>query len=75
MYSFFPVKHDAKCNICKMYPIIGLRFKCLKCLNYDMCQDCFFVARTTKRHKLTHPTQEYIIAVRKFVFLNLLNVI
>ncbi|XP_071800091.1 dystrophin-1-like [Asterias amurensis] len=56
------VRHDAKCNICKMFPIIGLRFKCLKCLNYDMCQDCFFVARTTKRHKLTHPTQEYIIA-------------
>ncbi|XP_038068197.1 dystrophin-like isoform X2 [Patiria miniata] len=54
------MRHEAKCNICKMLPIIGLRFRCLKCLNYDMCQDCFFVGMTTKKHKLSHPTQEYI---------------
>ena len=32
------VKHEAKCNICKSFPIVGLRFRCLKCLNMDLCQ-------------------------------------
>ncbi|XP_022178731.1 dystrophin, isoforms A/C/F/G/H-like isoform X1 [Myzus persicae] len=52
-------KHQAKCNICKTYPIIGFRYRCLKCFNFDMCQSCFFSGRKAKHHKLTHPMQEY----------------
>ncbi|XP_059053105.1 dystrophin-like [Achroia grisella] len=52
-------KHQAKCNICKEYPIIGFRYRCLKCINFDMCQKCFFSGRKAKNHKLTHPMQEY----------------
>ncbi|KAK0097092.1 hypothetical protein PV326_003328 [Microctonus aethiopoides] len=55
-------KHQAKCNICKEYPIIGFRYRCLKCFNFDMCQTCFFSGRNTKNHKLTHPMQEYCTA-------------
>lgn len=32
------VKHEAKCAGCKMYPIVGFRYRCLKCLNVDLCQ-------------------------------------
>ncbi|KAK2554966.1 Dystrophin [Acropora cervicornis] len=32
------VKHEAKCNVCKMYPIVGFRYRCLKCFNFDLCQ-------------------------------------
>lgn len=46
-------KHQAKCNICKQYPIIGFRYRCLKCFNFDMCQSCFFSGRRAKHHKLT----------------------
>ncbi|XP_052810329.1 dystrophin-like isoform X2 [Mya arenaria] len=52
-------RHQAKCNICKTIPIIGLRYRCLRCFNFDMCQNCFFSGRKAKHHKLTHPIQEY----------------
>ena len=52
-------KHQAKCNVCKMFPIVGLRYRCLRCFNFDICQNCFFSQRTAKSHKLTHPMQEY----------------
>uniref|UniRef100_A0A0N5ALC9 Nesprin-1 n=1 Tax=Syphacia muris TaxID=451379 RepID=A0A0N5ALC9_9BILA len=54
-------KHQAKCNVCKMYPITGLRYRCLKCFNFDMCQNCFFSQRIAKNHKLNHPMQEYCV--------------
>ncbi len=46
-------KHQAKCNICRQYPIIGFRYRCLKCFNFDMCQNCFFSGRRAKHHKIT----------------------
>ncbi|XP_025099305.1 dystrophin-like isoform X11 [Pomacea canaliculata] len=52
-------KHQAKCNVCKDFPIIGFRYRCLKCFNFDMCQNCFFSGRLVKGHKLSHPMQEY----------------
>ncbi|CAH1369518.1 hypothetical protein MTP99_010932 [Tenebrio molitor] len=55
-------KHQAKCNSCKQYPIVGLRYRCLKCFNFDMCQSCFFAGRLTKGHKLSHPMHEYCAA-------------
>lgn len=55
-------RHQAKCNICKAYPIVGFRYKCLKCFNFDMCQICFFAGRVGGKHKMNHPTQEYCLA-------------
>ena len=55
------VKHEGKCNICKMFPIIGFRYRCLKCFNFDMCQNCFWSGRVAKNHKLRHQTQEYCL--------------
>ncbi|CAH1774577.1 unnamed protein product [Owenia fusiformis] len=55
-------KHESKCNICKAFPIIGFRYRCLKCFNYDLCQNCFFTGRCSKKHKTSHPTQEYCLA-------------
>ncbi|KAK2194144.1 hypothetical protein NP493_2g13047 [Ridgeia piscesae] len=56
------VKHEAKCSVCKMLPIVGFRYRCLKCFNYDLCQHCFFTGRVSKKHKSHHPTQEYCLA-------------
>ncbi|GFR63451.1 dystrophin, partial [Elysia marginata] len=52
-------KHQARCNVCKVFPIVGFRYRSLKSFNFDMCQDCFFTGRTAKGHKLSHPMQEY----------------
>lgn len=50
---------NVKCCVCKTIPIIGLRYRCLRCFNTDFCQNCFFYGRYLKGHKLTHPMQEY----------------
>merc|ERR550539_1354520 len=48
-------------HICKQNPIHGFRYRCLKCFNFDMCQDCFFAGKggRYKSHKMSHPMQEY----------------
>lgn len=63
-------RHQAKCNICKEYPIVGFRYRCLKCFNFDMCQTCFFFGRNAKNHKLSHPMHEYCTTVSFFWFGN-----
>lgn len=32
--------HNARCDNCGMNPILGNRFKCRQCVDYDLCQDC-----------------------------------
>ncbi|PSN49323.1 hypothetical protein C0J52_04280 [Blattella germanica] len=53
------VSHGVKCSFCRMYPIVGLRYKCLECFRFNLCQTCFFTGRISKRHKLHHAMQEY----------------
>lgn len=55
-------KHQSKCNVCKAYPIVGFRYRCMLCFNFDMCQTCFFFGKTAKNHKNSHPMQEYCLA-------------
>nr|XP_034970744.1 dystrotelin [Zootoca vivipara] len=57
------VKHQVKCNICKRFPITGLRYRCLKCLNFDICQVCFFTGQLCKPHKKYHPVMEHCVPV------------
>jgi len=28
------------CDGCQKSPIVGRRFKCLQCFNFDLCEDC-----------------------------------
>ncbi len=30
--------HDVRCSVCKSPQIIGLRYRCVQCANFDMCQ-------------------------------------
>ena len=44
------------CNVCKAQPILGLRFKCDTCFNYDMCYDCYINKRESNKHSFEeHP--------------------
>jgi len=37
----FKTRHDGvTCDGCDTYPIIGKRFRCLECYNYDLCEKC-----------------------------------
>ncbi|KAM7351692.1 refractory to sigma P isoform 2-T2 [Cochliomyia hominivorax] len=36
----FAVHDYVECDACLMSPIIGFRYKCIQCPNYDLCQNC-----------------------------------
>ncbi|XP_009867550.1 PREDICTED: dystrotelin [Apaloderma vittatum] len=55
------VSHQARCRVCKIFPITGLRYRCLKCLNFDLCQVCFFTGCLIKPHKRSHPVVEHCV--------------
>ncbi|CAF1575908.1 unnamed protein product [Rotaria magnacalcarata] len=60
------VRHEAQCDTCKIYPVIGMRYRCLRCFNYDLCQTCFFTGDHAKKHDGTHPIEEYCKQVTPF---------
>lgn len=53
--------HPVKCKLCKANPIIGLRYKCLKCFKFNICQNCFLTGRHIYEHPdpSKHPMREY----------------
>ncbi|XP_021256426.1 dystrotelin isoform X2 [Numida meleagris] len=55
------VSHHVRCRVCKNFPITGLRYRCLKCLNFDLCQVCFFTGRLSRSHKSSHPVVEHCV--------------
>jgi len=60
MVSSKSVRHvGVSCVVCKTSDICGLRYQCLRCINYDLCQRCFLHGKTSRSHKQSHPIQEY----------------
>ncbi|XP_042581162.1 dystrotelin-like [Cyprinus carpio] len=53
------VQHRVRCHACKAFPITGLRYRCLKCLNVHLCQSCFLTEGRSRKHKPSHPVLEY----------------
>ncbi|KAG8763694.1 hypothetical protein FRC11_013928, partial [Ceratobasidium sp. 423] len=47
---------DVKCDICGMYPLVGTRYKCAECPDWDACQNCLDKA---SKH---HPNHTFIRA-------------
>ncbi|RWS11879.1 dystrobrevin beta-like protein [Dinothrombium tinctorium] len=54
------VVHYTQCDACHRQSFVGFRYKCQKCFNYTMCQDCFWRGRVSGSHNAdTHPCKEY----------------
>lgn len=51
-----PVVHDALCNYCGKQ-IVGVRYKCSVCPDFDMCEECKNKGLHDASHKLTEITQ------------------
>ena len=34
------IHHGIKCNVCQKFPIVGIRYKCIQCKSYDLCEQC-----------------------------------
>jgi hypothetical protein len=53
---FEPVQHqNIPCDGCHTKPIVGLRFKCDTCPNYDLCLKCMKNKVETGHHTANHP--------------------
>jgi len=51
-----PVVHDALCNYCQNQ-IVGVRYKCTQCPDFDMCEKCKNQGIHDPTHKLTAITE------------------
>jgi len=47
------------CNICTANPLTGTRFKCLNCVDYDICSKC----EPNAEHELTHVLMKISIPI------------
>ncbi len=62
------VLHPVSCNVCQRNNFIGFRYKCQKCRNYQLCQDCFWRGRVSGSHQIIHQMKEYTVYVSKPFF-------
>lgn len=49
-----PATHSAQCDVCGCNPIVGVRYKCSVCPNYDLCLKCTQTNPNQKGHRDTH---------------------
>eukprot|EP00043_Microstomoeca_roanoka_P015374 m.153900 g.153900 ORF g.153900 m.153900 type:complete len:1091 (+) comp16246_c2_seq1:79-3351(+) len=52
-------KHESVCSVCKMFPIMGFRYRSITCIDKDICQECYWTGREGNGHKNSHEVREY----------------
>ncbi|KAH9495495.1 hypothetical protein Btru_013065 [Bulinus truncatus] len=53
------VVHPVQCEACNKSSIAGFRYKCRRCCNYNLCQDCFWRGKTSGNHSNDHDMKEH----------------
>uniref|UniRef100_A0A915C5R3 Dystrobrevin n=2 Tax=Parascaris univalens TaxID=6257 RepID=A0A915C5R3_PARUN len=59
MASVEHVYHPVICDACQARSFTGFRYKCQRCANYQLCQNCFWRGRTSGTHSNEHEMKEY----------------
>lgn len=64
--------HPIVCDVCHRDNFTGFRYRCQKCHNFQLCQDCFWRGRVSSGHTLDHEMKEYtayvsLIFIRIFI--------
>ncbi|XP_060598439.1 dystrobrevin beta-like isoform X2 [Ruditapes philippinarum] len=54
------VFHPVQCDGCHRESFMGFRYRCQRCHNYQLCQDCFWRGRTSGNHSHDHQMKEYL---------------
>ena len=64
-----PVLHPVLCEGCHRQSFTGFRYKCQRCFNYNLCQDCFWRGRTSANHHIDHQMKEHAtyVSINKLV--------
>lgn len=58
-FLFHLVLHPVQCDGCNREAFLGFRYRCQKCYNYQLCQDCFWRGRVSGNHSSQHEMKEY----------------
>ncbi|KAI5638382.1 EF hand domain-containing protein [Phthorimaea operculella] len=53
------VVHPLACSACRRSSLTGFRYRCSRCTNYTLCQDCFWRGRVSGTHTIEHEVKEY----------------
>uniref|UniRef100_A0A915LLU0 ZZ-type domain-containing protein n=1 Tax=Meloidogyne javanica TaxID=6303 RepID=A0A915LLU0_MELJA len=53
------VYHPVVCDSCQVRSFNGFRYKCQRCINYQLCQSCFWRGRVSQEHSNEHEMKEY----------------
>ncbi|XP_046387274.1 dystrobrevin beta [Ischnura elegans] len=59
MASSETVVHPVQCDACGKEGFSGFRYRCQKCHNYQLCQECFWRGRTSGTHTNEHDVKEH----------------
>ncbi|RDX42748.1 hypothetical protein OH76DRAFT_1410824 [Lentinus brumalis] len=51
---FGPSHEGTRCDTCTQSPLVGVRYKCLDCADFDMCAKCFSKPTQRTAHNLKH---------------------
>ncbi|XP_016994309.2 protein ref(2)P [Drosophila takahashii] len=54
--SNFTIHDSVECDGCGLAPLIGFRYKCIQCSNYDLCQKCEAAHKHPEHLMLRMPT-------------------
>lgn len=66
------VHHGVYCDACNPFsnisPIIGDRFKCKECFDYDLCSKCYKSGKATNSHSSKHLMDKISVPKRRGIF-------
>uniref|UniRef100_A0A8B9J458 Dystrobrevin, alpha n=1 Tax=Astyanax mexicanus TaxID=7994 RepID=A0A8B9J458_ASTMX len=59
------VFHPVECSYCQSQSMMGFRYRCQQCHNYQLCQECFWRGNASGSHSNQHQMKEYTSWVRE----------
>lgn len=70
------VHEGVSCDMCSIFPIIGVRCKCLHCPNLDLCSNCYSkgsdkitLFNHRLRHNISNPFSNHDVETHNFIFI------
>lgn len=53
------IVHPTICSVCHRENFVGFRYRCQRCTNFQLCQECFWYGNVSLGHQNDHEVKEY----------------